>query len=536
MKLGIYFRPQHRRLSTATGVIGLIFFGWMVWQLYQSRMAEITKAEVELKSLSQLIALHHSDLFSRSSLVLELTSHMVKEKSGNLETSHVQLNALLKKELSAMPDFRLIKLYNKVGDSIADTEEFNGDANIREREYFDFHSKNSKPVIRAWGPFKSKNGIWMSFFSTRINDHNGSFSGVLLAGIEVEKFNDFYKSLNLSAGTKIVLTNETGVLVTSTFDETKKSELSPNFSEQSSKITVINPISGYNWSVSVSREYDYILAAWHDRMIKILLSVGFVFLGFSIFMFHYLSSMEELEEQRKQTIQSAKFSSLGEMASGIAHEINNPLAVIVARSTHIREMAAKGDFDRDKLISYSTKIEQTANRVSKIIKGLRSFARNSEKDPFTSVPLETIIEGTLDLCRERLKNNSIELRLETPPPIAIDCREFQISQVLLNLLNNSLDAIENSAEKWVAIKYKDRGNGLEIHVSDSGPGIPDNLKEKIMQPFFTTKEVGKGTGLGLSISRGILLDHNGSLLLNTASPHTCFIVSLPKRQSQLVAA
>jgi C4-dicarboxylate-specific signal transduction histidine kinase len=119
---------------------------------------------------------------------------------------------------------------------------------------------------------------------------------------------------------------------------------------------------------------------------------------------------------------------------------------------------------------------------------------------------------------------------EIPASWEVECHPSQISQVLLNLLNNAYDAALAQPDRWIELDARDQGSLVEISVTDSGPGIPRELARKIMDPFFTTKPPGKGTGLGLSISSNIMTDHGGSLSLDQNSPHTRFVMSLPKIQ------
>lgn len=247
---------------------------------------------------------------------------------------------------------------------------------------------------------------------------------------------------------------------------------------------------------------------------------------------------EEIHSQyhTKQTnvavLHSAKMASLGEMAGGIAHEINNPIAIIQGRAQHMRERIESGELNKDYLLKGISKIEEVTNRIIVIIKSLRSFSRNAEKDPFLEVPLQQIINETLELCRERLKNHSIELRISPIPNISISCRGPQISQVLLNLLNNAHDAVIGTQSPWIMVRVSDLVDQIEISVIDSGPGIPAAIADRIMEPFFTTKDIGKGTGLGLSIAKGLVEDHHGELKLDQNSSNTRFVVLLPKSQTQ----
>lgn len=241
-----------------------------------------------------------------------------------------------------------------------------------------------------------------------------------------------------------------------------------------------------------------------------------------------------IEAQRLQMISSAKMSTLGEMAGGVAHEINNPLAVIKGKAEQILKRMSSGNLDPIKLKTDIQKIEETSLRITKIIQGLRSFSRQADDDPMTLTSINEIIEETTELCIEKLKNHGIQLIVNIPENISIECRTAQISQVLMNLLNNSFDAIEHLDSKWIRIDTTIENQTALLSVTDSGSGIPKHVQEKIMQPFFTTKEVGKGTGLGLSISQGIASSHGGQLEYDPTSDHTKFTLKLPLKQAQKI--
>lgn len=241
----------------------------------------------------------------------------------------------------------------------------------------------------------------------------------------------------------------------------------------------------------------------------------------------------QLEEHQKMLLISAKMSALGEMAGSIAHEINNPLLVILGKAEQLREVLARPGADPAQVEEVIGKIETTAKRISKIVKGLRTFAREGEKDPFQLVSVAALVEETLSLCTQRFLNHGIRVDVGAiPEGLAVQCRAVQVSQVLLNLLGNAFDAVDNAVEKWVRLDFVVHGNELHLYITDSGPGIPPEIRDKIMQPFFSTKEIGKGTGLGLSISKGIIEDHRGKLALSSAGPNTQFIVTLPLRQNE----
>lgn len=236
-------------------------------------------------------------------------------------------------------------------------------------------------------------------------------------------------------------------------------------------------------------------------------------------------------DQRKleaRLVESAKLTVLGEMAAGIAHEINNPLTVIKCQAAMLASQASEDDFDWEEGIKDLKSIETTVNRIEKIVKALKTYSRNGEKDVLVVANASEIIGDTLELCIERFKNSNVSVRLNIDSTIKINCRPTQLSQVFMNLLNNSFDAISALDEKWIEIKGLVDNGFYVFYVIDSGKGIPREVLDKMMNPFFTTKEVGKGTGLGLSISSGLIESQGGTLKYCEGETNTTFMIKFPK--------
>jgi signal transduction histidine kinase len=248
---------------------------------------------------------------------------------------------------------------------------------------------------------------------------------------------------------------------------------------------------------------------------------------------------KEIEDAKAKAEHTARLSSLGEMAGGMAHEINNPLTIIYAKANMLKRQIKPGvEIDIAKVQEGLDKIEKTADRISKIIKGLRSVSRDGESDPFQPASVQSIVADTAELCRARLNNKDV--RFDYPknidPHFEIDCRSTQIIQVLLNLINNSFDALADlNLDRWIKLEVTAEPDGkwVQFSVTDSGFGIPENVQKRLMQPFYTTKAVGKGTGLGLSISKGIAESHGGYLKLDETCKNTRFILRLPTEHAEV---
>lgn len=244
------------------------------------------------------------------------------------------------------------------------------------------------------------------------------------------------------------------------------------------------------------------------------------------------NAMDELSEKQQMLVQVSKMSALGEMAGGIAHEINTPLTTI-SLNTELMEAYIDSEDAMKPLLN----IRSTVARISKIIQGLKRFSHAGKGQVGSLATFGNLVEDTLCLCGEKLKHSSIEFRWDhAADDTVLLCQPEQIVQILLNLISNAVDAIKGTESPWIKVAVNELEDEIEITVENSGPAIPAEVRAKLMQPFFTTKEVGKGTGLGLSISSGIAKAHGGSLTLAENSEHTRFVLRLPPPTKSLSAA
>jgi PAS domain S-box-containing protein len=238
---------------------------------------------------------------------------------------------------------------------------------------------------------------------------------------------------------------------------------------------------------------------------------------------------ELLDLERSKSMLNAKLASLGEMAAGIAHEINNPLAIIVGNLG----LLSYSKSDESKIASRIEDISKAASRISKIVKGLKSFSRTSPGSELKNENIFSLITESLIMTTGKSKRHGVEITTDISPDLIILCDAVEIEQVMINLINNAIDATKSKEERWIKINAYNENDQTVVQVIDSGQGITPKVQEKLFQPFFTTKPTGEGTGLGLSIAKGILDNHQAELKLNTQSKNTCFEIRFPKITQKL---
>lgn len=361
---------------------------------------------------------------------------------------------------------------------------------------------------------------WKKFFAPYLDNELRDFNFSLITA----NSNDSKKSLAITVFSK---------------DDNERNRTSLSFSKKIS-------IAGKDFEVNFSPSKTYMTNV--DNLLPWISLVGCLITMSVAFVIGILASvraraeriadarMEIIDKQQAELVSSSKLASLGEMAAGIAHEINNPLAIISTKASIIRARFNKGEYSSPKNEIDLLKIEATAMRVAKIIKALRSYSRNGENDPFQAFDLNTIVADTIEMITEKFSAENIKLIVEAPKnPISVDCKSVQIFQVILNMIGNSFDAVKGTESPWIKIQIITTDpKYVQIKITDSGKGISAEVIEKIFNPFFTTKEVGKGTGLGLSISMNIIKTHSGTLKYDHTSPNTSFVIQLPYRQNQQI--
>jgi PAS domain S-box-containing protein len=250
-----------------------------------------------------------------------------------------------------------------------------------------------------------------------------------------------------------------------------------------------------------------------------------------------IKANQELRETQAQLVQSAKMAAVGQLAGGVAHEINNPLTGILNNVQLLKlQMSQSGEIPAEELQRTLDVVELASQRCKRIVQGLLRFSRVS-KGEYNLTDIHEVIENTLLLAGDELRINNIELIKEFSSDLpAVNADSNRLEQVFLNLISNAKWAMKDTQEKRLIIRVSLSSDkkSIEIAFIDTGCGISKENQEKIFTPFFTTRPVGEGTGLGLSVCFGIIKEHNGNMWVESEGKGkgTTFRITLPLAESQ----
>src|SRR5437667_7250221 len=239
---------------------------------------------------------------------------------------------------------------------------------------------------------------------------------------------------------------------------------------------------------------------------------------------------QELRDKQEQLVQAGKLATLGELTTGVAHELNNPLnniGLFVGNAVDLIELAVP---EKGQIVRELRHAMQQVGKATEIISHLRTFGRAAPASR-EAISLTQVIERALSLMGEQLRLREIEVTVDLVPPSeepVVIGNAIQLEQVFINLLTNARDAVAESPRKAIRIAGSAGAGVVEVTLSDTGPGIPPGLERRIFDPFFTTKEVGKGTGLCIVITHGIINEHGGTIsVVSPPGEGARFLIHLP---------
>lgn len=243
-----------------------------------------------------------------------------------------------------------------------------------------------------------------------------------------------------------------------------------------------------------------------------------------------LRTQAELEEQRQIANHNARLAAIGQLAAGVGHEINNPLAIIKGYVDHLLRKVNENQIEKEGLSQRLNKIDNACNRIAHIVKSLRKFSR-SDSSGLEYFDIKQLVLESLAMMKEIYAAEGVHLLSDLSdetPPIPVEADKGRLQQVLFNVIANAKDSTESKQYRSIFVSIERQDQDAVICVEDNGFGVPDDLKERIFDPFFTTKEVNKGTGIGLSLSKSIIDELGGHIWLESEINYgTRFFISLP---------
>lgn len=239
---------------------------------------------------------------------------------------------------------------------------------------------------------------------------------------------------------------------------------------------------------------------------------------------------KELYQKNLELEEAKRLSVVGEFTAGIAHEINNPLAVISAKAQllelELNKVEIPDSSINERIRNSIDIINETVEHASDLIKNLKTFSGKVDLENMDLVALSKPLDMVFKIINKRCVNEGISLNMQADSKLKVYCNSAGLAQALLNLIINSIDAIENKKNKWIKIATEVSQGTIKILITDSGSGIPPEIAQNMTQPFFSTKPLGKGTGLGLGISLKLIQKMNGNLYYNRKAVHTQFVIEL----------
>lgn len=472
---------------------------------------------------------------------------------------------------------------------------------LSDREHFQFHKNGSPYPLFVSKPVLGRvSGKWSIQLTRRLNYPDGHFKGVAVASFDPNYFLDFHRQIDLGSDSLISLIGLDGYVRTLRLggtirfdDSMQKIELSEQFKSANEawffsdqyfdhikRLYVFVRLNELPLIVLVGMRETEVLAEYNRLKTSYLEAAGLLsllvvfFVGMAIYYLRQADqtndalrqSYQELDDAKKLELdmssrltQSEKLAALGQLAAGVAHEINNPMAYVASNINTLRKYAeaieklleAHGkqnsgemtpeDFEGLKkklniewvLSDLRTILDETQEgvvRVKHIVEDLKNFARSDVQQTWIKMDIKQGILSTLNIVNHEIKYRA-QVKWEWQDLPEIECIPSQINQVFLNLIVNAAQAIPKDSQGVITLRSGLDAESIWVEVCDNGVGISDDVMNRIFEPFYTTKSVGIGTGLGLSVSLGIVQRHHGILTVQSEVGHgTCMRVVLPLRQ------